>query len=109
MTVAARAVLPAMALSEEQLARVGRGARHHRNRRLVIVSLLTMVAVTGHYISYTFIVVIIRDVVGVRGPDLAWLLAIYGVAGLLAMPLVARPMDHRPRAAVDQLHGRAVR
>lgn len=100
VTVAAWAVLPVLALTEEQLAGVGRGAGHHRNRRLVIVSLLTMVAVTGHYISYTFIAVIIRDVVGVRGPDLAWLLAAYGVAGLLAMPLVARPSDHRPRAAV---------
>jgi predicted MFS family arabinose efflux permease len=59
-----------------------------------------MIAVTGHYISYTFIAVISRDVVGVRGPALAWLLATYGVAGLLAMPLVARPSDHRPRAAV---------
>jgi predicted MFS family arabinose efflux permease len=100
VTVAAWAVLPVLTLSEEQLARVGSGAGHHRNRRLVIVSLLMMVAVTGHYISYTFIAVIIRDVVGVRGPDLAWLLATYGVAGLLAMPLVARPSDHRPRAAV---------
>ncbi len=42
---------------------------------------------------------IVPDVVGVRGPDIAWLLATYGVAGLLAIPLVARPMDHRPRAA----------
>ena len=58
-----------------------------------------MIAVTGHYISYTFFAVIIRDVVGVRGPDIAWLLATYGIAGLLAMPLVARPMDHRPWAA----------
>ena len=100
VTVAAWAVLPVLAVSDDQLAFVGRGAGHHRNRRLVIVSLLTMVAVTGHYISFTFIAVIIRDVVGVRGPDIAWLLAIYGVAGLLAMPLVARPLDHRPRAAV---------
>jgi predicted MFS family arabinose efflux permease len=100
VTVAAWAVLPVLALSDDQLAGVGSGARHHRNRRLVIVSLLTMFAVTGHYISYTFIVVIIRDVVGVRGPALAWVLATYGVAGLLAMPLVARPSDHRPRAAV---------
>ena len=100
VTVAAWAVLPVLTLTEEQLARVGRGAGHHRNRRLVIVSLLTMVAVTGHYISYTFIAVIIHDVVGVRGPALAWLLATYGVAGLLAMPLVAGPSDHRPRAAV---------
>jgi len=100
VTVAAWAVLPVLTLTEEQLSYVGSGAGHHRNRRLVIVSLLTMVAVTGHYISYTFIAVIIRDVVGVRGPALAWLLATYGVAGLLAMPLVARPSDHRPRTAV---------
>ena len=100
VTVAAWAVLPVLALSDDQLAAVGPGAGHHRNRRLVIVSLLTMVAVTGHYISYTFIAVIIRDVVGVRGPALAWVLATYGVAGLLAMPLVARPSDRRPRAAV---------
>lgn len=105
VTVAAWAVLPVLALSDDQLAFVGRGAGHHRNRRLVIVSLLTMVAVTGHYISFTFIAVIIRDVVGVRGPDIAWLLAIYGVAGLLAMPLVARPLDHRPRAAVISCMG----
>jgi predicted MFS family arabinose efflux permease len=105
VTVAAWAVLPVLALSDDQLACVGPGAGHHRNRRLVIVSLLTMVAVTGHYISYTFIAVIIRDVVGVRGPALAWLLATYGVAGLLAMPLVARPSDHRPRAAVISCMG----
>jgi predicted MFS family arabinose efflux permease len=100
VTVAAWAVVPVQTLTELQLARVRSGAGHHRNRRLVIVSLLTMIAVTGHYISYTFIAVISRDVVGVRGPALAWLLATYGVAGLLAMPLVARPSDHRPRAAV---------
>jgi predicted MFS family arabinose efflux permease len=100
VTVAAWAVLPVLTLSREQLARAGSAASHHRNRRLVIVSLLTMLAVTGHYMSYTYIAVIIRDVVGVRGPALAWLLATYGVAGLLAMPLIARPSDHRPRAAV---------
>jgi predicted MFS family arabinose efflux permease len=100
VTVAAWLVLPVLSLSDDQRAFVGPGARHHRNRRLVIVSLLTLIAVTGHYISFTFIAVIIRDVVGVRGPAIAWLLATYGVAGLLAMPLVARPLDHRPRAAV---------
>ena len=99
VTVAAWLVLPVMALTEGQRAVVGRRAHHHRNRRLVIVSLLTMIAVTGHYMSYTFFAVIVRDVVGVRGPDIAWLLATYGIAGLLAIPLVARPMDHRPRAA----------
>lgn len=99
VTAAAWLVLPAMTLGDQQLAAVRRGARHYRNRRLVIVSLLTMVAVTGHYISFTFMAVIIRDVVGIRGPDIAWLLSIYGIAGLLAMPLVARPMDLHPRVA----------
>ena len=74
VTVGAVAVLPPLSLSDEQRARVGRAAGHHRNRRLIFVSLLTMVAVTGHYISFTFIAVIIRDVVGIRGPDSAWLL-----------------------------------
>jgi predicted MFS family arabinose efflux permease len=105
VTVAAWAVLPVLTLSEAQLAHVGSGAGHHRNRRLVIVSLLTLIAVTGHYMSYTYIAVISRDVVGVRGPALAWLLATYGVAGLLAMPLIARPSDHRPRAAVISCMG----
>ncbi|MGH3576854.1 MAG: MFS transporter [Mycobacterium sp.] len=105
VTLAAWEVLPAMPLTDDQLASAGPGAGHHRNRRLVTVSLLTMVAVSGHYISYTFIVVIIRDVVGVRGPNLAWLLAAYGVAGLLALPLVAGPSDQRPRAAVISCMG----
>lgn len=100
VTLAARIVLPELVLTADQLERVGPRARHHRNRRLITVSLLTMVAVTGHFVSYTFIVMIVRDVVGVRGPNLAWLLAVYGVAGLLAVPLVARPLDHRPRGAV---------
>jgi predicted MFS family arabinose efflux permease len=99
VTIAAAAALPALSLSDDQRARAGRAARHYRNRRLMIVSLLTMIAVTGHYISFTFIAVIIRDVVGIRGPDIAWLLSIYGIAGLLAMPLVARPLDHHPRVA----------
>ncbi|HUH68432.1 MAG TPA: MFS transporter [Mycobacterium sp.] len=100
VTVAARMMLPEMVLSEAQLAHVGPRSRHHRNGRLITVSLLAMVAVTGHFVSYTFIVVIIRNVVGVRGPNLAWLLAAYGLAGLLSMPLVARPLDHRPRGAI---------
>lgn len=56
-----------------------------------------LIAVVGHFISYTFIVVIIGDVVGVPGARLAWLLAAFGAAGLIAMPLLARPVDHRPK------------
>lgn len=100
VTVAARALLPEMVLTEDQLAHVGPRSRHHRNWRLITVSLLAMIAVTGHFVSYTYIVEIIRNVVGVRGPNLAWVLAVYGVAGLLSVPLVARPLDRRPRGAI---------
>ncbi len=100
VTVAARLLLPEMVLSAGQLEHVGARARHHRNRRLVIVSLITMVGVTGHFVSYTFIVVIIREVLGVRGPNQAWLLAAYGIAGVIAVPLVARPLDRRPKGAL---------
>jgi len=98
--VAARLVLPPMAMAETTTGAGTRRAGHHRNRRLVMLSVLTLVGVTGHFISYTFIVVVIRDVVGVHGPRLAWLLAAYGIAGLSAMALLARPGDRRPKAAI---------
>jgi predicted MFS family arabinose efflux permease len=100
VTVAARALLPEMVLSADQLKCVGPRARHHRNRRLIVVSLITMVGVTGHFVSYTYIVEVIREVLGVRGPNLAWVLAAYGAAGVLAVGMVARPLDRRPRGAV---------
>ena len=100
VTVAAWLLLPQMVLSADQLKCVGPRARHHRNRRLITVSVITMIGVTGHFVSYTYIVVIIRDVVGVRGPNLAWLLAAYGAAGVMAVGLVARPLDRRPKSAL---------
>lgn len=100
VTVAAWLMLPRMTSTREQLATVGRRARHHRNGRLLSLSGLTLTAVAGHFISYTFILVIIRDVIGVDGPDQAWFLAAFGIAGLIAVPLVARPLDRRPKVAV---------
>ncbi|MBW0013838.1 MFS transporter [Mycobacterium sp.] len=100
VTVAARMILPELVLTAEQLKCVGPRARHHRNRRLIIVSLITMVGVTGHFVSYTYIVEVIREVVGVRGPTLAWVLVAYGAAGVAAVGLVARPLDRRPRGAI---------
>lgn len=97
VAVAARLTLPLMVLSADQLQHVGPRARHHRNRGLIVVSLITMVGVTGHFVSYTYIVVVIRDVLGVRGPNQAWLLAAYGIAGVIAVALVARPLDRRPK------------
>lgn len=95
--VAARLTVPAMASGAVD---GPRPVWHHRNRLLLMMCALTLVGVTGHFVSYTFIAVIIRDIVGVRGPNLAWLLAAYGVAGLAAMALMARPGDRRPRAAI---------
>ena len=98
--VAARVTLPLMAVPATSGGAGARRTPHHRNRPLVTMSVLTLVGVTGHFISYTFIVVIIRDIVGVGGTNLAWLLAAYGIAGLAAMGVLARPGDRRPKAAV---------
>lgn len=100
VTVAAWVTLPPMRMSDDEVNAIHRHERHHRNGRLVTLSTLTLFGVAGHFISYTFIVVIIRDVVGVRGPHLAWLLAAFGIAGLLSMAAMARPLDRWPRASV---------
>jgi predicted MFS family arabinose efflux permease len=100
VTVAAWATLPPMVVARDETPGARRNERHHRNSRLVTLTVLTLIGVTGHFISYTFIVVIIRDVVGVHGPRLAWLLAAFGVAGLVSMGAMARPLDRRPQASV---------
>ena len=100
VVVAARLALPVMALTDAPGGVRARRVVHHRNRPLLVLSVLTLVGVTAHFISYTFIVVIIRDVVGVHGAHQAWLLAAYGVAGLTGMAVLARPGDRRPKAAV---------
>jgi predicted MFS family arabinose efflux permease len=100
VTVAAWATLPPMVVPRDETRGARRNERHHRNSRLVTLTVLTLIGVTGHFISYTFIVVIIRDVVGVHGPRLAWLLAAFGVAGLVSMGVMARPLDRRPQASV---------
>ncbi len=100
VTVAARVTLPPMVMSDGEVENIRRHERHHRNGRLVTLSVLTLVGVTGHFISYTFIVVIIRDVVGVHGAHLAWLLAAFGIAGLVSMGAMARPLDQWPKASV---------
>ncbi len=98
--LAARAVLPPMELAADQHAVVGAAARHHRNGRLIIVTVLTLVVVIGHFISYTFILAIIREVLGIdvvdRAHAVSWLLVGYGIIGVAAMSAVARPLDRRP-------------
>jgi predicted MFS family arabinose efflux permease len=100
VTVLAWATLPSMVMPRDETQTVRRSRRHHRNRRLVTLTVLTLIGVTGHFISYTFIVVIIRDVVGVDGRRLAWLLAAFGIAGLVSMGVMARPLDRWPQASV---------
>jgi predicted MFS family arabinose efflux permease len=100
VALAAWAILPRIAMPRDEAQTVRRSASHHRNSRLVTLTALTMIGVTGHFISYTFVVVIIRDVVGVHGPKLAWLLAAFGIAGLVSMWVMARPLDRRPQASV---------
>ena len=101
VTVAASLLLPAMAgTSAPAVTAAAHMPWHRRNRNLVTMCLLTLAGVTGHFVSYTFIVIVIRDVVGVSGPNAAWLLAAYGAAGLTAMGLLALPGDRRPRATV---------
>ena len=96
VAVAARFTLPLMSAA----APAAQWPWRRRNRGLSTMSMLTLVGVTAHFVSYTFIVVIIRDIVGIAGLNLAWLLAAYGVSGLIAMGLLARLGDRRPRAAV---------
>ncbi|CRZ17039.1 MFS transporter [Mycolicibacterium neworleansense] len=98
VAVAAWAMLPPLAPGTAKASAAPRA--HRRNGRLVTLSVLTLIGVTGHFIAYTFIVVIIRDVVGIHGPHLAWLLAAYGVAGLAGMAAMARPLDLWPKASV---------
>jgi predicted MFS family arabinose efflux permease len=100
VTMGAWATLPPMVMPRDAAETVGRKPRHHRNGRLITLTVLTLVGVAGHFISYTFIVVIIRDVVGVHGPRLAWLLAAFGIAGLISMGAMARPLDRWPQASV---------
>jgi predicted MFS family arabinose efflux permease len=100
VTVLAWATLPPMVRPRNETQTARRSRRHHRNRRLVTLTVLTLIGVTGHFISYTYIVVIVRDVVGVHGPRLAWLLAAFGIAGLVSMCVMARPLDRWPQASV---------
>ena len=98
-----------MVLSAAEVDTVRGHERHHRDGRLMTLSVLTLIGVTGHFISYTFIVVIIRDVVGVHGPHLAWLLAGFGVAGLSAMAVMARPAGPASQGVGGRLPRRARR
>ncbi|MGH3640534.1 MAG: MFS transporter [Mycobacterium sp.] len=99
VTLVARMVLPAMAVSDVVVS-APRKALPYRNGRLLVLCVLTLIGVTAHFVSYTFIVPIIRNVVGVGTGPQAWVLVGYGVAGLVALAAMARATDRRLLAAV---------
>ena len=106
VTLVAAAILPAMPATSADAATpvAATGMPLYRNRRLMTLCGLTLIGVTAHFASYTFIVPIIRDVVGVHGGDQAWVLVGYGVAGLATLAGLARALDSRLRAtAVSSL------
>ncbi len=100
VTVVAWAVLPALPASADGPTTAARKPLPYSNSRLLVLCALTLIGVTGHFVSYTFIVPIVRDVVGVGGRMEAWVLVAYGVAGLLTLGLLTRVMDRRLRTAV---------
>ncbi|WP_454787637.1 MFS transporter [Mycolicibacterium lutetiense] len=100
VAMAAWTMLPPLAPASAVAQVPGAPRSHRRDRRLLTLSILTLIGVTGHFIAFTFIVVIIRDVVGIHGPHLAWLLAGFGIAGLAGMAAMARPLDLWPKASV---------
>ncbi|KUI24287.1 MFS transporter [Mycobacterium sp. IS-1742] len=97
VTIGAWRALPPMR-SEASVA--GRRIPRPRNPRLTTLAVLTLLGVTGHFLAYTFVLVVIQDVVGVPGARSAWLLAAFGTAGLIGMAALARPGDRRPHLAV---------
>ncbi len=99
VAVLARLVLPAMADGTTAPA-PPIASEPYLNPRLITLCVLTMIGVSAHFASYTFIVPIVRDVVGISGRDESWLLGVYGIAGLVTMVVLARTVDRRLFATV---------
>ncbi|MGU3653804.1 MFS transporter [Mycolicibacterium sp. A43C] len=95
VTLAARLLLPVLPAGDRgPVGLVGRRRRCHRNRALATLCGLTLVGVSAHFMSYTYIAVVIGEVTGTAT---APVLAGFGVAGLVAMAVFARPLDRWPR------------
>lgn len=86
--------------SDSAVAGVSRPMRWYGNTRLATLCVITLIGVTAHFASYTYIVPIIRDVAGCGGRGQAVLLAAYGVTGLVSMAVLARASDKWPRLAI---------
>jgi predicted MFS family arabinose efflux permease len=102
VTVLALVVLPVMATigQDDAASTAVPGRPLYRNKPLMVLCGLTLIGVTAHFTSFTFIVPIVRDVVGIGGPKAAWILIAYGIFGLVTMAILARAVDQHLRAAV---------
>jgi predicted MFS family arabinose efflux permease len=101
ITVLALVVLPSMTVAGDDLGAASSPRCPLRiNNRMMMLCGLTLVGVTAHFASFTFIVPIVRDVVGVGPSATAWVLIAYGVVGLATMTMLARAIDRRLLAAV---------
>jgi predicted MFS family arabinose efflux permease len=101
VTVLAQVVLPAMTGTGQDAGIPALpGKPLYRNKPLMMLCALTLIGVTAHFTSFTFIVPIVRDVVGISGPKAAWILIAYGLFGLVTMAILARAVDQRLRTAV---------
>jgi predicted MFS family arabinose efflux permease len=101
VTVLAQVVLPAMTGTGQDAGLPALpGKPLYRNKPLMMLCALTLIGVTAHFTSFTFIVPIVRDVVGISGPKAAWILIAYGLFGLVTMAILARALDQRLRTAV---------
>lgn len=70
-----------------------------RSRSLAAVCAVTVLVVTGHFIPYTYIAVLVRRDAGLTGLALSVVLLVYGVAGIAGIGLTGWATDRRPRLA----------
>ena len=69
--------------------------------RLLTLCVITLIGVTAHFASYTFVVPIVGQITGADGRGQAVLLAAYGAVGLVSMTVLARSADRRPRTSIS--------
>jgi predicted MFS family arabinose efflux permease len=95
--VAATALLRTV-LPETPALREARSRQDFAWGPVLIVCLTTIMLVVGHYVSYTYLALLIAPA-GLAGRWLALVLAGYGMAGLLGVILAGRRLDTHPRPA----------
>lgn len=90
-----RSVLPVI---PADVGRTPRGwlAGQSRWRSVALICVVTILAVLAHYVSYTYLAVILVPM-GFAGSSYAFLLAAYGIAGLVGIRIVGQVVDARPR------------